>query len=203
MHPDSSNDLKNAPTSDVDQRIAQRLAELRYERGLTLDDLSARSGVSRAMISKIERMQTSPTAAILNKLAIGLGVLLPSLLGFSVQGPPLPRSPVARRKDQVRWKDPESGYERRTLTPPEVSQPMQLSEVRLPPRARVAFENAAGARMVYQQIWMISGELRVRVGERDHKLTEGDCLAMTLDQPVRIHNAGQSTAHYLMGTVSP
>jgi transcriptional regulator with XRE-family HTH domain len=191
---------RNVPPVDVDQRIARRLAELRDERGLTLDELAGRSGVSRAMISKIERAQVSPTAAVLNKLAIGLVVQLPNLLGFSVKGPPQPMRPITRRKDQPRWQDPESGYHRRTLTPPDVPQPMQLSEVRFPPQARVTFENVAGGRMVYQQIWMLGGEMRIRLGDKDHKLTAGDCLALVLDQPIRFHNPGQAAAHYLVVT---
>ena len=184
--------------TDVDGRIARRLAELRNEGGLTLEELADRSGVSRAMISKIERGKVSPTAAVLNKLAIGLGAMLPSLLGFKVQGPPQPLHPLTRRKDQVRWQDPDTGYQRRTLTPPNVPQPMQLSEIHFPPQARMAFESAAGGAAVHQQIWMIAGELRVRLGERDFRLTAGDCLAMVLDQPVRLHNPGRSTAHYLV-----
>jgi transcriptional regulator with XRE-family HTH domain len=184
----------------VDARIARRVVELREEGGLTLDELAGRSGVSRAMISKIERGMASPTVAVLNKLAMGLGVLLPNLLGFQVQGPPRPMYPLTHRKDQPRWRDPESGYQRRTLTPPDVPQPMQLSEIHFPPQARMAFENASGAPAVHQQIWMIGGALRVRVGDRDHSLTAGDCLAMVLDQPVRLYNPGQSTAHYLVVT---
>jgi transcriptional regulator with XRE-family HTH domain len=193
----------DTPTADVDQRIARRLAELRSESGFTLDELAGRSGVSRAMISKIERIQTSPTAVVLNKLAIGLGVLLPALLGFTVKGPPRPQSPVTHRKDQPRWEDPESGYQRRTLTPPDVMQPMQLSEIWFPPQARMTFENAPGGRTVYQQIWMLSGELRVRLGDGEHRLTAGDCLAMTLDQSARIHNPGSSAARYLVVTSTP
>jgi transcriptional regulator with XRE-family HTH domain len=190
------------PPADVDQRIALRVAELRSESGFTLDELAGRSGVSRAMISKIERMQTSPTAVVLNKLAIGLGVLLPTLLGFTVKGPPLPRSPITRRKDQPRWEDPDSGYQRRTLTPPDVMQPMQLNEIWFPPRLRMTFENAPGGRPVCQQIWMLSGEMRVRQGDKDkeHRLTAGDCLALTLDQAVHFHNAGGSAARYLVVT---
>ncbi len=67
---------------DVDQRIARRVAELRSESGFTLDELAGRSGVSRAMISKIERMQVSPTAVVLNKLAIGLGCVVARAAGI-------------------------------------------------------------------------------------------------------------------------
>ncbi len=53
----------------VEQRIAARLKHLRAQRGLTLDELAAQSGVSRSMISLIERAESSPTANVLDRLA--------------------------------------------------------------------------------------------------------------------------------------
>ena len=61
---------------DVNGRIAQRVRELRQARGWTLEQLSERCGVSRSMISVVERGESSPTASLLDKLAAGLGVNL-------------------------------------------------------------------------------------------------------------------------------
>ena len=182
----------------MDARLARRLSELRADRALSLEDLSVRSGVSRSTISKIERQTVSPTAAVLNKLAIGLGVMLPALFGFAVAGPPLPLHPVTRRRDQPRWRDPESGYQRRTLTPPAMSQPMQLSEIHFPPGACVTFENAFRPGTVFQQIWMLKGEMSITLGPTHRHLTAGDCMAMVLDQPITFRNPGTSQAHYLV-----
>src|SRR2546426_328566 len=65
--------------SDLNQRIAERVRELRAAHGLSLDALAGKSGVSRSMISLIERGESSPTAVVLEKLAAGLGVMLASL----------------------------------------------------------------------------------------------------------------------------
>src|SRR5262249_58931494 len=65
--------IKEAP-SEVNRRIADRVRELRAAHGLSLDALAGRSGVSRSMISLIERGESSPTAVVLEKLAAGLGV---------------------------------------------------------------------------------------------------------------------------------
>jgi transcriptional regulator with XRE-family HTH domain len=79
--------LANAPkvaaaaqAGDIDQHIAQRLKTLRSQGGLTLQDLASRSGVSRAMISKIERAEASATAALLHKLCVALETSLSDLL---------------------------------------------------------------------------------------------------------------------------
>ena len=66
-------------TSDLNQRLAERVRELRTTKGLSLEALSQQSGVSRSMISLIERGESSPTAVVLEKLAIGLGVNFTSL----------------------------------------------------------------------------------------------------------------------------
>src|SRR6185436_17449351 len=112
--------------ADVNQRIAARVRELRAEGGLSLDALTAKSGVSRSMISAVERGKSSPTAVVLEKLAAGLNVTLASLF----DAPAKPQNgPVVRRKDQLEWQDPASGYVRRNVSPPGVPQPMQIVEV--------------------------------------------------------------------------
>src|ERR1700756_726323 len=92
--------------ADVNQRIAERVRELRAAHGLSLDALAAKSGVSRSMISLIERGQSSPTAVGRVKLAAALRVTLASL--FDAPAAAAPRGPVARREDQPEWQDPES-----------------------------------------------------------------------------------------------
>ena len=68
---------------DINQRIAERVRALRAERGFSLEVLAAESGVSRSMISLIERGESSPTAVVLDKLAVALGVTLASLFNSS------------------------------------------------------------------------------------------------------------------------
>jgi len=82
---------------DINDRIASRVRQIRAERGLSLEALAEGSGVSRSMISLIERGESSPTAVVLEKLATGLGVPLASLF----DAPAAPADPVSRRKDQV------------------------------------------------------------------------------------------------------
>jgi transcriptional regulator with XRE-family HTH domain len=187
-------------TLDINERIARNLNQLRHERGLSPDELADRSGVSRAMVYRIESGNSSPTAVVLNKLATGLGVLLPTLLGpGDYKEPRLNlRHPVASRKTQATWQDPDSGYSRRTLTPSTADTPMQLSEIHFPAGARVTFENAFGELKVLQQVWMLEGQMDIRLGEQIAHLRCGDCMAMTLDEPITFHNPGTQDARYLV-----
>jgi transcriptional regulator with XRE-family HTH domain len=183
----------------LNERVAGRVRELRAVRRMSLDALARRSGVSRSMISLIERGESSPTAAILEKLAGGLDVTLASLFDAPAATNGSQRSrndPVARRHEQPRWRDPASGYLRRNVSPQGVSQPLQIVEVRFPPRARVAFETGARAACVHQQIWVLEGSIDVTIGPRRHRLRQGDCLAMHLDQPTIFHNPTRRATRY-------
>jgi transcriptional regulator with XRE-family HTH domain len=83
---------------DIDTLLAARVRGLRKARGATLDLLAQRSGVSRSMISLIERGETSPTAAVLSKLASALDVPLATLFDAVPADTP---SPLARHSEQA------------------------------------------------------------------------------------------------------
>jgi len=182
--------------TDVSRRIAERVRELRLARGLSLDALAGTSGVSRSMISLIERGESSPTAVVLEKLAAGLGVMLASLFDAPAAAARARSGPVARRDDQPQWQDPASGYHRRNVSPPSVPQPMQIVEVHFPPGGRVAFETGARDVRVHQQVWVLEGVIVVTLGNDSHRLGEGDCLAMELDGPTMFHNPTRKPTRY-------
>lgn len=177
-------------------RIAARVRELRAQHGLSLDTLAHRTGVSRSMLSLIERGKSSPTAVVLEKLATGLRVTLASLFDPPNASAQAASGPLARRADQPEWQDPGSGYRRRNVSPPGVPQPMQIIEVHFPPRARVAFESGARDRRVHQQIWLLQGTMNITVGRECYRLREGDCLAMQLNRPTMFRNPTRRPARY-------
>lgn len=182
--------------TDVNQRIGRRVRALRAQHEHTLDGLARHSGVSRSMISLIERGEASPTAAVLDRLAAGLGVSLASLFDDSPAGPDA--LPVVRRAQQAIWRDPESGYLRRNLSPPGWASPLQLVEVHFPPQARVAYESHGREQAQHQQIWVLEGRIDVRLGDEQHALASGDCLALRLDRPLIYSNPHTRAARYLV-----
>src|SRR4029077_6744400 len=105
--------IMEARATDLNERIAERVRELRAKRGLSLDALASKSGVSRSMISLVERGESSPTAVVVEKLAGGLGVMLAALFDAPVAA--APSGPVARHDQQPQWCDPASGYVRRNV----------------------------------------------------------------------------------------
>lgn len=185
---------------DITLTLARRLRDLRRERGLSLEALAKRSGVSRSNISLIERGESSPTAVVLDKLAGALSVTLPALFVANKEAM-VPPSPLARSAEQPEWTDPASGYVRRDLSPA-MRSPIQLVEVHFPAGQRVAYETGQRESEIYQQIWIIEGCMEITVGETQWRLESGDCLAMKLDCPINYHNPGRKAAHYLVSIAS-
>lgn len=178
--------------TDLNSRIARRVSDFRAARGLSLDALATRCGVSRSMLSLVERGESSPTAVVLEKIATGLGVPLASLF----DAPQPQASPVARAADQPLWKDPHSGYVRRNVSPAGFPSPIQIVEVRFPAGARVAYETASREPQIHQQVWVMEGRMAITLGEETHILEAGDCLAHALDRPMSYHNPTKKPARY-------
>jgi transcriptional regulator with XRE-family HTH domain len=179
---------------DINTRIAHRVRALRSELGLTLDALSARTAVSRSMISLIERGESSPTAVVLEKIATGLGVPLATLF----DEPTGAANPVSRPGDRSSWRDPQSGYVRRNLSPAGFPSPIQIVEVELPAGARVAYETGRREARIHQQIWVREGNIEVTVGAVTYRLSEDDCLAMHLNEPITFRNRTRKQARYIV-----
>lgn len=180
----------------IDAILSHRLRDLRKSRSYSLSRLAELSGVSSSMISLIERAETSPTAVVLNKLAVALGVPLAALFADCDTG--TPESPVARYGDQQVWTDPASGYMRRHLSPPGFPSPLELAEVTFPPGQSVYFENAPRSVVTHQQIWMLEGEMDITVEDYTWRLQHGDCLAMVLGRTVRFRNPTDRQARYVV-----
>jgi len=186
---------------DINTLIARRVRELRDSHGLSLEALAERSGVSRSNISLIERAQSSPTAAVLDKLATALGVALASLFEAPAAPAKAP-SPLACAASQAIWTDPESDYTRRNLSPA-LPSPIQLVEVHFPAGQRVAYETGARDAEIHQQIWLIDGAMEISAGDEHWRLEAGDCVAMRLDCPIVFRNPTRKPARYLVALSTP
>jgi transcriptional regulator with XRE-family HTH domain len=175
-----------------DRSIGERIRALRNRHDLTLDELSQRSGVSRAMISRIERAEASPTAALLARLCEALGL---SLSAFFVDDEAA-GSPLARRAEQRLWRDPHTGYLRRSVSPPGTPSRVDIVEVEFPPHARVSFPPREESRVMTQHVWVFEGVLEMIIGETVHRLYPGDCLYMDIGDAFDFHNPSDKPARY-------
>jgi transcriptional regulator with XRE-family HTH domain len=184
----------SAPAPGIDARIARRVRSLRADLGMTLDALSQCSKVSRSMLSLVERGESSPTATVLEKIATGLGVSLATLF----EDASAPSHPLSTGHERTTWRDPQSGYLRRNISPANFPSPIQIVEVMLPAGARVAYESGTRTVSIHQQIWVRHGRIVVTVGTVTYRLEKDDCLAMRLDAPVTYRNCTRSQARYVV-----
>ena len=137
---------------DPGPRIAARLRLERDSRGWSLADLADRSGVSKAMISKIEREEVSPTAVLLVRLAGAFDLTLAGLL-LRAEG----QGRLTRATEQPVWRDPKTGYLRKQIfSRPE--HPLEIIEVELPARQQVVLPASSYAH-IRQAVWVRSGNL--------------------------------------------
>ncbi len=94
------------------------------------------------------------------------------------------------------WRDPATGYLRRAVSPPGANP--ELVHVELPPKARLAYPSAAYAQLSGQCIWVLRGALVFRDGAAEHRLAEGDCLALGPPADCALHNASDEPCTYLV-----
>ncbi len=178
------------------KQLASRLREEREARGWTLADLADHSGVSRAMISKIEREEASPTAALLGRMSAAFGLTLAQLFaraeGVSGQ--------VTRRAEQAAWRDPETGFARRALSPAGAA-PLDLVWCELPPGAEVRYPAAAFLPMEDQQVVMVEGHLRIEQERVTLELEAGDCMRFGSPEDTAFRNTGKVLARYVVVTL--
>ncbi|MET8807491.1 helix-turn-helix domain-containing protein [Streptomyces sp. NPDC004546] len=158
-------------------RIAARVRTERERRRWTLAQLADVSGVSQAMISRIERGESSPTAVVLGKLSAAFQLSIASLLALAEGTPDGSPSEagVRRRTDTAEWRDPGTGYRRRQITGPDF--PAEVAEIRLPAGAQVPYPAAAFA-FVRQVVWVLEGHLAFHDGDTVHELDAGDTIEL-------------------------
>jgi transcriptional regulator with XRE-family HTH domain len=175
--------------SELTLLIGRRVAERRLARKLSLEEIASRSGVSRAMVSRIERGEVHASAVVLDKLCAGLGISLSSL--FANDG----ASPLLRRADQPVWQDPSTGYIRREVAPAGTGSSVRIVEVDFPDGAEVVFERTPH-RVLDQHVWVLAGEIEVDVAGSRFTLAAGDCLHMRVAEGNGFRNVSGRPARY-------
>jgi transcriptional regulator with XRE-family HTH domain len=177
----------------MDPRVlAERLKETRLRLGLTLDQLAERSGVSRAMLSKLERAQASPTLVLLSRLMQSLGLTLSDLVerAGTADNRIVPTGAYAALDDDV------TGIRRESLAPLVSAFGLDVIRVTIPPRRKTGMFRRArpGA---FEVVHVIRGKIRVHEGDRVFDLQAGDTGTFRADVPIGSENIGPQTAQFL------
>lgn len=182
----------------LDDRLATRLGALRVQREWSLDDLAARTGVSRSTLSRLERGEISPTASLLGKLCTAYGWTLSRLLADVESTPPA----VVRADGQEVWRDAESGFTRRSVSPPHAGLRAEVIEGVLDPGADIAYDEPSVPGLE-QHVWVLDGRLSLTDGDTTHELAAGDCLRFRLWGRTRFRNSSTGPVRYAVVMVLP
>lgn len=182
----------NTIEDNINQRIGIRIRLERESRGWSLSDLAERSGVSRAMIHKIERGESSPTAMLLGRLSGAYGISMSTLIARAE----MPEGKLLRFADQPVWHDPQSHYLRRHVSP-RSDLPIDLVQIELPAGSDIPMPASSYA-LARQLIWLQQGELVFVEGDTRHAMQAGDCLELGPPGDCRFVNESSESCTYLI-----
>lgn len=186
----------SAEETSIDRLIAQRLRELRTERGWSLDELASRSGVSRATLSRLENAEVSGTASMLGKLCSAYGLPMSRLMRMVESD----FAPVVRRDAQPVWIDPGNGFHRRSVSPPAQTLAGEALECSLPAGTQITYDATPRPGLEHHLV-LIEGRLAVTVDGQTHELRPGDCLRYQLFGASAFVTPPRLAARYLLFVV--
>jgi transcriptional regulator with XRE-family HTH domain len=184
---------KSSPDNDQLTVLADEIRHFRKKNDFSLEMLAEASGVSRSMISKIERCEAVPSTAVLSKLAEALGVTFSQLMAPAIEREvlhiPAERQPILR--------DEESGFLRRCISPVLPGRGIDWVLNTLPPGAETG-NFVAHRRGVEEYIYVLRGKMRVKIGDQRVTLNQGDSLYFQADADHSFLNLGKTQCEYFL-----
>ncbi len=182
--------------ADAMPEVGGNVRRLRATRGLSLEKLAQRSGVSRAMLGQIELERSVPTIKTLWKIASALEVPFASLLGAQTTGGTV----VLRRAQARRLTNHDGSFVSRALFPAS-DEPRQVELYELRLAARSAEHAEAHAPGTNENLVVAQGALELDVAGAHHELAEGDAIAFDASTPHVYRNPlGREAVLYLVMT---
>ena len=188
------------PTGSEPPRVGRALALLREQQALSLEELSRRAGVSKSMLSQIERAQANPTVAVVWRLANALGVPLADLLSDGLRSE-APAIITVGAQDTPTLGGSDARCQLRILGPIELAGQFEWYELTL--QAGAALESAAHEPGSREHLTVLSGTLEVEAGDARSKLKTGETARYAVDRPHAIRNVGRSAGHALLVVQHP
>lgn len=177
----------------LSQLVCDRVRSLRKSKGLTLEQLASLSGVSRSMLSQIERGQANPTLGVTFRIAQAFGIKL----GDLVDSPPTrARIDVVRADDRSALFRDDEQCRIRTLSPLHLEKDVELYELTL--KAGGVLESAAHYTGTREVLTIERGRVRLTAGDETSELGPGDSAHYPADVPHKIENIGEGEAVALL-----
>jgi len=175
------------PSLPAPPPLGRNIMALRKKRGLSLDELARRSGVSKAMLSQVEQKKTNPTVATLWKIAHGLEANLEELLGR--RAGPARTIDTVRRNDAPVFPNADGSCEVQVCSSLEMIEDLELYYLRFQPGG--GMKSAAHFPRTEEMATVIKGRFEIEAGGHRVDLRAGDHARYTVDVPHAIRNVGR------------
>jgi XRE family transcriptional regulator, regulator of sulfur utilization len=182
---------RKPPPESEPPRVGDTLAALRQAHALSLDELSRKAGVSKSMLSQIERAQANPTVAVVWRLANALGVSMADLLG-STQAPSAPAISLVAAHATPALRSPDGLCELRILGPIDLAGQFEWYELKI--QAGGALESKAHEPGTVEHLTLVTGSAEVRAGDESQRIKAGETVRYAVDRPHAIRNTGKTAA---------
>jgi transcriptional regulator with XRE-family HTH domain len=183
----------HSPASKLASNLAGAVARRRRRAGLTLEDLSRKSGISRTMLSEVERGKKSPTIRVACQIAEGLECTLSDLLGE----PPAGQVTILRKRDRNRFTDPVSGVERHVLSTSLAARTVEVIWYIIP-AGRATGDFPPHRPGVVEHVTVVAGELELRTGSERLLLKTGDSATYPADLSHQYRSLGRHKCEVLL-----
>lgn len=181
----------------LSSHLGDRVRLLRSHRGWSLEELATASGVSRSMLSQVERNETNPTVVVALAIAKALGVSLDELA--AAPGGSSPMEVIRGNDSQYVYRSDES-CRIRTLSPLSAQRELEFYEIELPCGGELRSAPHFGGTQEFLTVH--HGEVQVESGDHTSTLSAGDSVAYPADVPHAIVNIGEEPALvFLIDTV--
>ncbi|MUI16197.1 helix-turn-helix domain-containing protein [Massilia dura] len=183
-----------APIANAPPEVGAALQRLRLARGLTLEDLSRIAGVSKSMLSQIEREKANPTIAITWRLANALGVAIGELLADEQR--PVDTIRVVDAHETPTLPGNHAGYVLRILGPMELAGKYEWYELTLAPGGELVSQ--AHDPGTTEHVTLLHGAIEIEVGTHKKKVKLGGTARYPADQQHALRNIGKTEAKALL-----
>ena len=173
---------------ELSAAVGANLRRLRLRRGLSLERLAQRSAVSRAMLSQIELGQSTPTIALLWKVAHALDTTFSALISSPLE----PATMVLRERDAKVLTSQDRSFVSRALFPIDRPRRVEFYQLQLAPGS----EERASAHPpgTSENLVVASGGVEIAVHGTQHRLDTGDAIVFQADVPHSYRNPGATAA---------
>lgn len=168
------------------QMLCERVLSLRQQHSYTLDQLATASGVSRSMLSQIERGNANPTLAVTRRIAQAFGLSIGELVDDPSAASPID---IVHGDDQANLFRADDECQIRTLSPLHMEKSVEFYEILLYPGAQLA--SAAHFDGTRELFTVAGGTARIVSGDTDIGLNSGDSAHYRADTVHSIENTGE------------